>query len=219
MAYLWEDYNTKREYVLALQKYCPYTEIFQTVNNVSKVNLSYRFAIVRDSLIDCSKSEGSIQNIIGKEGFNTLFHMLANIDFFSGLTARDFQMMEIYEEICLGYYGIDAALFQKLSFEHKYKILSYMRMREEDGCRKNVFFDCITELFKVSLDYSEFSDTYIIQFHSRRNYVWNEKYTSYELYQLVKELLCDFWLKVEDYWRIPIGIVGDEMRIDKIQII
>ncbi len=219
MSYLWEDYESKNEYVLALQKFCPYTEIFQTVNNVSRVNLLYRFAKVRESLNDCFESEEMLQNCIGKKGFDTLFHLLANIDFFAGISIQDLQMMDIYEEICRGYYGIEVVLFEKFRFEHKYKILSYMIIRRNNKCRNNIFFDCITELFDVSLNYSEFSDTYIIQIHSKKEYIWDGKYTSQDLYNVVKELLCDFWLKVEVYWSIPIGILGEEMKIEKVQII
>lgn len=219
MAYLWEDYKTKNEYVLALQKFCPYTEIFQTVNNVSRVNLLYRFSKVKDSLSDCFESEDTLKNSIGQKGFDTLFHLLANIDFFTGISVQDLQMMDIYDEICSGYYGIDVELFKKLKFEHKYKILSYMLLRRNDECRNNLFFDCVTELFQVSLNYSEFADTYIIQVHGKRDYLWEDSYTSQDLYNLVKELLCDFWLKVEVCWYTPIGILGDEMKIDKIQII
>ena len=49
--------------------------------------------------------------------------------------------------------------------------------------------------------------------------MWRGDYSSKELYTLIKQVLCDFWIKVEDYWKVPIGIVGDEMRIDNIQMI
>lgn len=219
MAYLWEDYELKNEYVLALQNFCPYTEIFQTVNNISRVNLLYRFSKVRDSLGDCFESKEKIQNSIGKRGFDTLFHLLANIDFFAGISLQDFRMMNIYDEICSGYYGIDVSLFGRLSFVHKYKLLSYMLLRRNNEYRSNLFFDCITELFDVNLNYSEFADTYIIQMRGKKDYLWEGNYTSQELYNLAKELLCDFWVNVEVYWDIPIGIVDDEMRIDRIQIV
>lgn len=219
MAYLWEDYDLKNEYVLALQNFCPYTEIFQTVNNVSRVNLLYRFSKVRDSLDDCFESKEKIQNSIGRNGFDTLFHLLANIDFFAGISLEDFQMMHIYNEICSGYYGIDTDLFERLSFRHKYKLLSYMLLRRNNEGRDNLFFDCITELFDAGLYFSEFADTYIIQIHGKKDYIWEGNYTSQELYNLTKELLCDFWVNTEVYWEIPIGIVDDEMHIDRIQII
>lgn len=219
MAYLWEGYELKNEYKLAVQKFCPYTEIFQTVNNVSKVNLLYRFSKIKDSLEDCFESKEKLDETIGDNGFNTLFHILANIDFFAGITLQDFQMMHIYDEICNGFYGVDISLFERLSFEHKYKLLSYMHLCIEDDHRNNLFFDCITELFDVNLNYSEFADTYIIQINGKKDYVWEGNYTSQELYNLSKELLCDFWVNVEVYWNIPIGIVDDEMCIDRIQII
>lgn len=219
MAYLWEDYELKNKYELALRNFCPCIEIFQTVNNTARVNLLYRFSKVRDFLGDCFESEERIQNSIGEDGFNTLFHLLANIDFFAGISLQDFQMMNIYDEICSGYYGVNASLFKRLSFTHKYKLLSYMLLRRNNECRYNLFFDCITELFNVDLNYSEFTDTYIIQMRGKKDYVWESAYTSQELYDLAKELLCDFWVKIEVYWDIPIGIVDDEMQIDRIQII
>lgn len=219
MAYLWEDYDLKNEYELAVQNFCPYTEIFQSVNNVFRVNLLYRFSKVKESLEDCFESKEKLYETIGDNGFNTLFHILANIDFFTGITLQDFQMMHIYDEICGGFYGIDTHLFERLSFSHKYKLLSYMLWRIKDECRNNLFFDCITELFDVNLNYSVFADTYIIQVNGKKDYVWGGGYTSQELYNLTKDLLCDFWVNVEVYWNIPIGIIDDEMRIDSIQII
>ena len=219
MAYLWDDYELKNKYELALQDFCPYTEIFQTVNNVSRVNLLYRFSKVKESLDDCFESKEKLWANIGEDGFNTLFHILANIDFFAGISLKDLRMMCICDEICRGFYGIDTSLFEKLSFIHKYKLLSYMFLRTENAHRKNLFFDCLTEFFDVNLNYSEFADTYIIQVNGKEDHVWEGNYTSLELYDLTKELLCDFWVKVEVYWDIPIGIVGDEIYIDRIQII
>ena len=221
MAYLWEDYNLKNEYLLATKSFCPYTEIFETVNNVSRVNILYRFTKIRDSLSDYFESEEKLKREIGDKGFNTLFHVLANIDFYAGLSEKDFRMMKIYEEVCDGLYGVDVALFKKMTFEHRYKILSYMILRKENRNRKNLFFDCITELFDVSLNYSEFEDIYILQLWCNPDKVYGTDggYTAKQLYDLAKEMLCDFWINVEDYWKNPIGILMDENCIDEIQII
>lgn len=219
MSYLWEDYDLRNEYVLALKGFCPYTEIFQSIDNVSRVNLLYRFFKIKNCLDDCFESEHKLKENLGENGINTMFHILANIDFFSGLSKDIIQMMSIYDEICNGYYGIDTKLFNKLTFKHTYKLLSYILLKKQSKGRDNLFFDCITELFDVDLNYSESTNTYIIEFKGDSDYMWRGDYSSKELYTLIKQVLCDFWIKVEDYWKVPIGIVGDEMRIDNIQMI
>lgn len=219
MSYIWEKYDSKKEYELATRSFCPYTEVLQTINNISSVNIMYRFSKIKYSLEEYSDSESLLDCNLDKDGFNTLFHLLANIDFFSGLSSEDFERMDIYSNIQDGLYGIDVVLFNNLSFCHKYKLLSYMLLKKRQEGRRNLFFDCITELFDAELDYSEFADTYIIQFQVKADYMWEGKYSAKDLYNLIKELLCDFWIKVEDYWYVPIGIVEEEMCIDKIQII
>lgn len=219
MSYLWEDYDLANEYVLTLKGFCPYTEIFQSINHVLKVNLLHRFSKIKNLMDDCFESEDRLMETIGKNGINIMFHILANVDFFAGLSKDSLQMMNIYDEICKGYYGIDTKLFNRLTFEHKYKLLSYILLKKQSKGRNNLFFDCITELFDVDLNYSEFSDTYLIEFKGNSDDMWKGAYTSKELYLLIKEVLCDFWINVEDYWKVPIGIVGDEMYVDSIQII
>lgn len=219
MPFIWEKYDSKREYELATRNFCPYTEVLQTVNNISNVNIMYRFSKIKYLLEEYSDSENLINCILDKDGFNTLFHLLANIDFFSGLSSEDFERMDIYIDIQKGLYGIDNDLFNRLSFAHKYKLLSYMLLGKNNKGRNNLFFDCITELFEVELDYSEFKETYIIQICIAEDYEFEGRYTAGELYMLTKELLCDFWINVTEYWQIPIGIIGEEIHIDNIQII
>ena len=94
-------------------------------------------------------------------------------------------------------------------------------MKKETKYSNNYFFDCLSELLPIQVYYSEDKDTYIVQICQSENKMFGEgkNYTAKELYEYAKYLLCDYWIAVEDYWEVPIGICGNTMQVDNIQII
>lgn len=216
MSYIWENYDVKNDFKVVRKNFVPYTEIFNMplANDQIKVNILYRFADIYYKLRDDELDEKEVEILE-----NTLIHLLANFDRFSGVSKKEVLMLSTYEEIKKGYYGINPESFDALDFAHKYIILSYMNMQVKK--RTCYFFDCISEIFNTRIYYSEIKDTYIVNMTENANnwYGDEKKYTAKELYDIAKELLCDFWLKVEDYWAVPIGIINKEMYIDNIQLI
>lgn len=221
MSYIWENYSIDNTYKLALKNYCPYTEVFEMVNGTAKVNIVYRFFKVYTYLFEGIETEEQLMKIFKEEDFNMIFHILANIDMYSGLSLKDIEMLKIYLDICNGLYGINPEYFEHMEFEHKYKLLSYIHLRQEQQNCNNYFFDCLSELFPIQVYFSENKDTYIVQIWNDENKVFSatKEYTAKELYECTKYLLCDYWINVEVYWKIPIGICGDVMKVDNIQLI
>lgn len=221
MSYIWENYKVDNEYILALKDFCPYTEIFEMVDGKANVNILYRFMNLYDILFAEIDMEKSFLDVYETGDFNILFHNLANLDLVSGLSKKDLRMMRMYYEVCEGLYGKQAKKLKQMEFVHKYKILSYMDTRKQNRCKDNIFFDCIAELFDSSIFYSEFKDTYIINIKCSPDmrYGENKLYSAKDLYDVVKKLLCDFWLNVEEYWKVPICVVGADNQIGNIQII
>lgn len=223
MSYLWENYSVDNNYELAVRGFSPYLEIFKNVSGNVKVNILYRFADIYSKILDSDENfiEKYEKDVKLREAFHIFFHMLANIDFYSGITGKEAYMIKIEKEISSGRYGIDSELFAQLLFEHKYALLSYLCLKIHHKNRRCFFFDFLSEVFGAESLYSEWKDTYIVQIGCSKElrYGENEGYCAEQLYELAKELLCDFWLAVEVYWEIPIGVICESMRIDHIQII
>lgn len=226
MSYLWEDYSVNENYSLAVRGFSPYMEVFHSVDGNARVNIMHRFeefyGRVSELVLD-SEYEG---NVSLKNAFHVLFHMLANVDFYSGLTLKDAYMMKMEKEILVGRYGMDTELFGRLSLKHRYTLLSYLYLKRNDKNKGCLFFDFLTDVFGARLMYSEFADTYIVQIGCKKEMCFDEdeRYCAGQLYELAKDALCDFWLAVEVYWDVPIGIIDDAgaqdgMEIDRIQII
>lgn len=214
MAFLWENYSIENQYKLSTKNFCPYVEIFESINNISEVNILYRFQSIYDELnYDLKKEYVKFDD----KDYNVLFHILANVDFYSGISNKDIRLMKIYDDICSGMYGESVRKIREMSFEHKYKILSYMDIRKQSNNRKNVFFDFLTEIFKVNLMYSEYEDTYLIEISCREDFTWEGKvpYTAGELFDIAKRILCDYWINVEVCWNKRIGLICDGIEFDK----
>lgn len=221
MSYIWENYSVTKNFELAKKNFVPYTEVFNASGDNVKVNILYRFASVFNSMSDVIVND-ILKNGVKEDKYsNILFHLLANIDFYSGITEKDCELMLIDSEIKHEIYGVDVQLYNKLIFRHKYKLLSYMFIKKIEKNRKCLFFDCLNELFDMTVYYSKFEDTYIIQIWSEQNIEFGEKskYSALQLFEIVKEMLCDYWLKIEVYWNNPIGIIGYYIEVENTIII
>lgn len=222
MSYIWEKYRTDKKFVLAKKNFVPYTEVFNSAGETSRVNIFYRFSQIYDCLADFIVEEMGKGERQIDECANILFHLLANIDFYSGITQRECALMLIDRDIRAGKYGLEISVYERLIFPHRHKILSYLAVKREEKNRRCLFFDCLNELFEVTLYYSEFADTYFVQMWVEEDKEFGDagnKYTAAQLYETARELFCDFWLKVEVYWNIPIGIIGEGVEIGNTMIV
>lgn len=219
MSYLWENYDIENEYKLAKKNFVPYTEIFKYEDKTARVNILFRFSEIYSGLSDYIVENVSVDEL--DKNMNVLFHMLANIDFYTGMSKKDIEMLQIYDDITEGVYGIDIELFKKLEYKHKYMILYYMYLRKKEKNKKCIFFDCLSEIFQSTFFYSKFMGIYIVQMPQKKEKIFGEenKYTALQLYELIKEMMCDYWLEVECYWKMPIAICDESIQIDKVQIV
>lgn len=221
MPYLWENYSVDNHYCLAVNNFCPYTEIFQINGRNAKVNILHRFEGIYKKIsafvIDGLHEETGLLS----DYMDALFHILANIDFYSGITEKEIEILRMIKDIQAGAYGIDRSVFDQLLFEHKYSLLSYVYLKQCSDNRTCYFFDFLVEVFKARLYYSEMKNTYIVQIATNQDELFGADgtYSAGQLAKMAQELLCDFWLNVEIYWGVPIAIIGEPIMIHEVQII
>lgn len=221
MPYLWENYSVDNHYSLAVNNFCPYTEIFQMSGRNAKVNILHRFGGIFEKIsafvIDVLHEETGLLS----DYMDALFHILANIDFYLGITEKEIEILRMVKDIQAGAYGIDRSVFDQLLFEHKYSLLSYVYLKQCSDNRTCYFFDFLVEIFRARLYYSELKDTYIVQIATNQDELFGlgGTYCAGQLVSLAQELLCDFWLNVEIYWGAPIAVIGEPIVVDETQMI
>lgn len=223
MSYIFESYSLDREYRLALKDFSPYIECMDITRPVREVNGLFRFGSIFLSVLD-KMQEDEIADGSYRQEISILFHLLANLDFLSGLTRTDLCMLLREEEILTNSYGRQVRkLYEDLSQRQKYVCLAYMELRRQCHAIKGYACEAMRELLDAVMYYSEKKDQlYIWIPHAAEAKSASDSNCTYEqLYELLACLFLDYWLTVQTVWGRHLGIVDFEqtMKTGEFQIL
>ncbi len=215
MAYIWEDYDKDKTYIIN-DISSPYMEVLteMEVESVCSVNPLIRFAEIFGS-VDIMQEASELDF---KKNENIIFHFLALLDLARGLDKQQVQLDYLELLIRKGYFGVSICnRYNDLEKNKKLvlveALLKHLQAKtQDDGC----FIWAVTRFFeKNSLIYEESTDRYYLYISSSAS----EKNRS-ELNLLI-DLFWNFQLKLEIVWQYHYGVIGTEatMRLNEIWIL
>ena len=202
---------------MAEKVFSPYIEVLNGFEKVVEVNWRIRFINFFNKLYQYQGKENYEKENYEKE-IDIIFHILAIIDDYSGITAAELKNYILEDEVTHGCYGEKArTLYVQVNNqkpEDGFCILKYLQLAIESKQQNNLFFVALAELFSVSRIHTTNVNHVVV-------FIAEEKSDFYEKkLELLKELLLDFWVDIEVVWREPYGVVGDgeTMKINHITV-
>ena len=184
---------------MAEKVFSPYIEVLNGFEKVVEVNWRIRFINFFNKLYQYQGKENYEKENYEKE-IDIIFHILAIIDDYSGITAAELKNYILEDEVTHGCYGEKArTLYVQVN-----------NQKPEDGF-------CILKYLQLAI-VSRIHTTnvnHVVVFIAEEKSDFNEKKL-----ELLKELLLDFWVDIEVVWREPYGVVGDgeTMKINHITV-
>lgn len=209
MSKLWQDFQTKKQYIIDKNPISPYIEVWDSRPEVVKVNPLVRFAAIFLPL--CQKESG-LSEAEENEIANKLWHYLARLDRLQGLGTSAFPLLVIQADVEKGKYGTDlAAWYQTLTARQQLPILQglYQRQHEElpgnDGYR--LFLQKFFPGTKVYLYEAEHKVLVYLPYKKTADRV--------KTAAMVQQLFLDWTFAVRLFWQYPFGLIGraETMRI------
>lgn len=223
MSYISDNYNVSKRFELESKNFSPYIECWQNNQSVATVNGLFRFADIIQTLVSTIDIE-KVQEKEYSDAFSTLFHILANYDFLSGLCKNDLENLVIEKDILQGMLGSKVTEFyHDLDFHGKIRLLELIKKRNISVGRKCYAHDALRTFLGSELQYyAESVDEiiYYIPLESKAKNQFCRNMDNENVYEVLGYLFFDLHQKHRAIWTIPMGIIDFEetMRIDNIQI-
>lgn len=223
MSYISDGYNVSKRFELETRDFSPYVECLQNNKSITMVNGLFRFADIIQRLLTAMEEE-NLHEEKYKITFSTLFHILANYDFLSGICKNDIECMRIENDILNGMYGKKVVEFYyDLNFQGKIRLLESIKKRKDAIGRNSYIFDILRIFMHSDLQfYSEMSDEFIIYIPMNSNDIhpFCKSMNNESVFNILKYLFFDVYQQFRVVWQVPMGIVDfdETMYIDNIQI-
>lgn len=227
MSYLWENYDVDKEYKLCEKLLTPSLEV--TNERANSVNALVRFPEVVDKICKSfdvtsyDQLEIFSENQQWKAVWNCFFHIVANLDRYSGITYTEICMLKHEKDILNEIYGkINREIYLKLNEENRSILLRYMSFERRESLKNDYYLEVLSKIFLVNAYYSDEREKLVIHIHQNKGDIENGNMcTNLEIFELFSYFFEDILLDSKVVWGKPFGIVGNEhtMKIGDIQII
>ena len=149
--------------------------------------------------------------------FDTMVHILTEIDLCHGLTRREFYVRQVRRDMQNGVYGKDMAKsYALMSREEQLAIADEMLVVMQTGTSLGSFCRILKQIFPRVVVYQ-------VKKHPQQIYIYldsEENVTTIQKWQLIRDTFLPIGMEERVFWDVHFGIIGVDatMRSDAIAI-